>query len=485
MAEGPGRGSSFALSIVLLGVAAWAWWMRTTQSEHKPQPPVGSQLADAAAAGPASPDHLASPTISKLQPPEAKLAENSMPGLDSRLQTLLARFATGDFVGALQLADTTAQDASLDPASQTWLSAQMPVLLTSAGWAKLKLGACEEAIPLLRRAEALKRSPETAKGLGICHYKLRQMSAARDQLAWYLERRGDDQQMPMLYADALESEGRWDEAVRVLEQIAQTPCIPAPDTSCPKPEIIQQKLASMRGREKESWWQQQDSSRNFRLAYRAGDHEDLVAYVLQELEDALDEYTENFGFRQPRAAIEVVLYPAEDFGNVVVGGPSWAEGLFDGRIRLPIRAGLLRDKRFSDLRMVLRHELVHALFASMSDHRSLPSWIDEGLAQLLSCRPQCEEFAFPVSPGGFLELSYFETPYIGFDPLTAGRAYRQSLYMVRLLQRRYGNDGLRQIISKVRTNNELNSDAMLAPIELSFKDLHRQAAEQWQRRAPL
>lgn len=476
MAKGLGRSGSFALSLIFVSAGIWAWWSQSKRQHHsEPQPkPAAAGFTEAGAAR--------MPSLNAALP---KLDHSTASTLDERLQTLLARYATGDFVGALQIADDSIQDVTLDPVSKSWLVAQMPVLLTSAGWAKLKLGACEEAIPLLRRAEALQRSPETAKGLGICHYKLRQMSAARDQLAWYLERRSDDQQIPLLYADTLESEGRWDEAVRVLEQVAQTPCTPAADSNCPNPEAINQRLASMRGREKESWWQQHDSSRHFRLAYRAGDHEDLVAYVLQELEDALDDYTENFGFRHPKSSIEVILYPADDFANVVVGGPSWAEGLFDGRIRLPIRDSLLREKRFRELRIVLRHELVHALFAQMSDHRSLPPWLDEGLAQLLSCRPDCEAFRFPPSPGGFLPLTSFETPYIGFDPITAGRAYRQSLYLVSLLQRRHNIDGLRQIISSVSTSNELSSDAMLSSIQMSFRDLHRYAADLWQRRTPL
>lgn len=402
------------------------------------------------------------------------------------MQAVLGRFATGDFVGALTLADDYALEATLGEAFHEWLAGQMPVLLTSAGWARLKLGDCEAAVQLLRRAEVLKRSEETAKGLGVCHYKLRQMAAAREQLAWFVERRPDDKQVPMLYADALESEGRYDEAVRVLEQLAQEPCAGGAEAAeCPSPKALEQRLASMRGRAKESWYQQQETSRYFRLAFRAGDHEELVTYVLQELEDALDEYVESYGFRFPPSPIEVVLYPAGDFKSVVVGGPEWAEGLFDGRIRIPIRDNALEARRHEGLRNVLRHELVHALLAAMSDHRSLPPWLDEGIAQALSCRPRCAGFRFPPSPGSFLDPASFQAPYVSFSPLKAGRAYRQSLYLVVALTRRSGEDVIRQIVGAVTTSSDLSSDGLLAPAAVSFKDLHAYAAQLWERRTPL
>jgi tetratricopeptide (TPR) repeat protein len=410
-------------------------------------------------------------------------ADGRRPGDRRQLVPRGARRHAG--VGALSLADDYALDAALGETFQTWLAGQMPVLLTSAGWARLKLGDCEAAVQLLRRAEVLKRSEETAKGLGVCHYKLRQMSAAREQLAWFVERRPDDKQVPMLYADALESEGRYDEAVRILEQLAQKPCGGADAAECPSPKALEQRLASMRGRAKESWYQQQETSRYFRLAFRAGDHEELVAYVLQELEDALDEYVESYGFRFPPSPIEVVLYPEGDFKSVVVGGPEWAEGLFDGRIRIPIRKSVLEARRHEGLRTVLRHELVHALLAAMSDHRSIPPWLDEGIAQALSCRPRCADFRFPPSPGDFLEPASFQAPYVSFSPLKAGRAYRQSLYLVMALTRRAGEDVIRQIVGAVTTSSDLSSDGLLAPASVSFKDLHAHAAQLWQRRTPL
>ena len=58
------------------------------------------------------------------------------------------------------------------------------------------------------------------------------------------------------------------------------------------------------------------------------------------------------------------------------GRPGWSGGLFDGRIRLPIRGGLADRREFE---RVLTHEYVHALVHSVAAG-GVPAWLNEGLA---------------------------------------------------------------------------------------------------------
>ncbi len=439
-------------------------FVRSAASRSATEPLIA--LPAQAAATPPPPAQL------KAVPEETRFSEAEK----QLMQSILAHFATGDFVSALKLADDAAVSERSSQALHDWLIEQLPVLLTSAGWARLKFGDCEEATTYLRRSEAMKKSPETAKGLAVCFYKLKNLASAREQFTYYLEKQPQDDQMKLLFTDVLESEGRFDDAVRTLESIAAAPDLDA--------TALKQRLDSMRGRAKESVFQQTETSRNFRLAYRSGDHEELVAYVLEALEGALDAYIELFAFQAPSAQIEVNLYPAESFQSIVVGGPEWAEGLFDGRLRIPVRAEMITQRNFSDsLEVVLRHELVHALLAQLSGGRPLPPWFDEGLAQRLSCdgRP-CGTFQFEGRPGGFLAEPAFQTPYISLSAINAGRAYRQSLYLVRLLETKGGDDALRRIIQAITPSSRLDSDALLAPVGLSFKDLHQAAAASWQAR---
>lgn len=439
-----------------------------TRAAPDPSPP-GTALAAAPA-----PAAAKAPTLS-LAEPEGFTAKEL-----ERMKTIHGRFATGDFVGALKLADDSTVLDTATPAYHAWVVAQMPVLLTTAGWSRLKVGDCEEATTFLRRSEALKRSLETAKGLAACYYKQKNLGAARDQFAYYLEKSPEDAEMQVLYADVLESEGAYDDAVRHLEKAAEAPADKIDQ------KAVQQRLASMKARAKENAFQQVETSRNFRLLYRAGDHEDLVSFALQTLEDALDEYIENFAMRPPPAPIEVIFYPAGNFRSIAVGGPEWAEGLFDGRMRIPIRDETLASHNVSMLREVLRHELVHALFSLASDARNLPSWFEEGMAQRLSCAtPGCGAFQFPPTPGAFLTSQSFFTPYTSFDAFRAGRAYRQSLYLIFSIERLYGDTALRRLAGGVGVATDPSSDGLLKPLDVTFESLRTNAADLWDRRTPL
>ena len=490
------------ISVVGVGALCAVFGVRTLRAPGAASPkPVRT----------AGPGHHDVGATANLAPQGGTLAASAdtdgfLPAEIKQMQAIVAKFSVGDFAGALDLADERALEAGASPGFHRWIIAQLPVLLTSAGWSKLRLGACDEATQYLRRAEALGRTLETAKGLAVCFYKQKNFGGAKDQFAWFLERQPDDLEMGLLYADVMESEGRYDEAVKLLERADAVNAGHGQDANGLDPTALKQRLSSMRAREKEGVLQQVETSQNFRLSYRSVDHEDLVNFVLTTLEDALDEYIETYGMQAPRAPIEVVLYPAADFKSAVAYGPEWAEGLFDGRLRIPIRDEMMvvgQDNPF--LREVLRHELVHALFAMASDSRNLPSWFNEGIAQRLSCAsPGCGPFQFPPTPGLFLAKEAFFTPYTSFDALRAGRAYRQSLYLIYAIETLYGagisnaprgrnaalaadtpQEALRRLVTAVTTTSDLGSDSLVAPLGATFDELHAQAASLWNRRIAL
>lgn len=398
---------------------------------------------------------------------------------EAAMQRIYAAFATGDFVGALAQADSAAIAAEFSAEFRQWLGQQMPSLLISAGWAKLRLGDCDQGIEWLRRAAAIEPVPSAVKGLAVCYYKQKHMMQAREYFLTYLAEQPSDSEMLLLYTDVLESEGRFTDAVEILKQLVAL--ADKPGSNLDK-ATLSQRLTSMQGRERESSSMQTEASRNFRLTFRSGDHEDLVAFVMQALEDAVDEYHESYGLPAPQSPIEVVMYPSNAFQSVTAGGPSWAEGLYDGRIRIPVRQASQTTDR-ADLDVVLRHELVHALLALVDDSRSLPSWFSEGIAQRLSCANRaCSGFQFPPTAGGFLPQDSFITSYLALSAVNAGRAYQQSLFMVMAIEALKGEQALRQILTNLTTNSDLSSDGLMAPIGLNFSALYNSSSDYWKRR---
>ena len=98
--------------------------------------------------------------------------------------------------------------------------------------------------------------------------------------------------------------------------------------------------------------------------------------------------TQKYRFDLPRKPIEVVLYTNSGFFETNNKAPIWAEGLYDGRLRIPVQSAI--NSVISDrMGRVLKHELVHALIAEILRRKRLPTWLEEGLAQFISCEGQC------------------------------------------------------------------------------------------------
>lgn len=131
----------------------------------------------------------------------------------------------------------------------------------------------------------------------------------------------------------------------------------------------------------------QDLSEHFQLSYD-GDRSDLLNFgysqILRELEDAYQEFGELFGtfpVEAGRPRIRVVLYRKTKFDEVT-GLGDWAGGVFDGTVRIPVE-DFQRERQ--GLERVLRHELVHAFIDAVGG-RTVPGWLNEGLAQRLEWR---------------------------------------------------------------------------------------------------
>ena len=457
-----------ALGLFFAVMLAVSWLrLRDLSPRDLASPPRPTSAARTAAAAPSGP----SPKPQSLASPSDFDAADA-----AAVRPIFAAFATGDFVGALNLADHAKDQVPQRPNVLAWLSQQMPVLLTSAGWARLKVGDCDQARLYFDRSLALKATQEATKGLALCHYKQKNMRVARDHFLAYLAAEPGDSEMQLLYTDVLESESRFPEAVGILRQLVQA----APPAEQP---ALQQRLESMEGRAQESTLEQVEASQHFRLTYRAIEQADLTPLVLSTLEDAVVEFNEQFGLPPPLLPIEVVLYPRQAFGSVI-NGPSWAEGLFDGRLRIPVSSSRLDAEASAELQTVLRHELVHALLALMSDSRSLPPWFDEGLAQRLSCNQRaCAVFDFGPQPGDFLPESSFMTSYLSLSAVNAGPAYRQSLFLILTIEAKHGAVSLRQILSHLAVGSSIDSDALLAPVNGRFADLYTSAKGFWQARS--
>ena len=386
--------------------------------------------------------------------------------------------------GAFQLSVTQVEEALAKPsvtdAFKDWLTRQLPVLMTSQAWLLIKTQDCDDAVKIFYRVLGLAQIPEAQKGLGYCLRVIKSWPEAAGYLAAYVLTRPADTEGRLIYADTLESLGRFDEAVTILEGAAHQEGL--------DPQLqglVNEKLAGMRAKAKGGQGQKTERSDHFYVRYREEEHEGILRPVLDLLEAAIDEYAEVLAIVPPITPVEVVLYRKEEFHDVIPGGPGWAEGVFDGRIRVPVSANMVRDVN-GDLATVLRHELSHAMLSIRSNGRGWPTWFDEGLAQYLSCRKRsCDNFRFPATPGTFSAIETLTQPFVTLNAIAAGDAYLHSLYLTRFLISSKREDALALISSATAPGGPISSDFIAETSGWkSFAEFWGLAMAQWSGRKP-
>lgn len=410
----------------------------------------------------------ASKTIAALDEPEE--VEASMPQNDlAAVAKIRAAFATGDYGHCLDLVKQFERQKERSSAFKEWLQKQMQTILTALGWLKLKTGRCDQAIDFLKKAEHIHPTLEIVKGLAYCHFMNHSLEAAEESIQWYMKHNTSaDSEILFIYSEILESKGRFAEAVKILDELSKLKDDPN----------LKTRLSGMREKAKKANLFQTINTQYFALTYEEEVHRDIAEKTLDLLERSLDDLILNYHFREPKKPIEVLLYPEQDFQNFNPDSPLWAEALFNGRIRVPIH----QPYDLHRLQTALRHELVHALFSQMSGSRPVPSWFDEGVAQLASnCNKACVPFQFDLNPGNFLTEASFHRPFVTYKNLLAHQVYRQSLFLVLTIDYRY-KSGLQSIIENIRIDSALDSNALLQQVGTNFSDLRRNAEDLWQRR---
>ena len=210
-----------------------------------------------------------------------------------------------------------------------------------------------------------------------------------------------------------------------------------------------------------------DMSIHFELSYDAR-HEDLVRgyqEVLDRAEDAYADLRDFFGFDpvfESKQRMRVILYRRDTFSEVT-GLASWAGGAFDGSVRLPVTD---LTAELPQMSLLLRHELTHAFIDAAPTHGTVPGWLNEGLAQLLSGeRTVVMARAKEVLDPGLAPLADLTGAFSSIqDPPAVTRAYTQALATVDMIRTRYGEALLRDMVALL-TTAPTEAEADLTPHE--------------------
>lgn len=215
----------------------------------------------------------------------------------------------------------------------------------------------------------------------------------------------------------------------------------------PDSPLIKQLLAKAEREQKVEGNFSQRESQHFTLHFEGAQTSLLLPTdILQALEGDYREISNQLNF-VPTENIAVVLYTNKTFFDVTQA-PSWAGGLNDGKLRIPIQGLRGVDER---LQAVLRHELTHSFLHQMTRGRC-PTWMNEGLAMTMEGRslsPIGPQLAELFNRKKEAPIKYLEGPFNGFSTPQAMVAYAESLAAVDYLRSRYGMSDVQRMLQRI------------------------------------
>ena len=211
---------------------------------------------------------------------------------------------------------------------------------------------------------------------------------------------------------------------------------------------------------------------HFAVLFEGPAEEEAAAAAVDILERAYDSVG---GLLQafPAEPVTVVLYTQQQFRDIT-RTPGWSGGLFDGRIRLPVRGGLTDRREFE---RVLTHEYIHALVHSVAAG-GVPAWLNEGLAAALETGG-ADRARKAIVRGTVVPLSQLERSFASLPDSAVTGAYAGSALAVIDILDRVGPSRLMGLLGDLGAGADFDR-AFTSWVQISFDDFERDWVEKVQ-----
>lgn len=414
------------------------------------------------------------PGSSPARAPAAPAAEEgAAPSADAELRFQLEMDPGGgsrlnregvDLARAGRYADAAAKlrAALLESPGNELAARNLRNVLTAWGFEELERGQPRAAADRFVEALGYGRTPQLLTGLGLANVRLRQYGDAVAVLEESLARGSSDGPTYLALGEAYEAT---DERVRALEMFQRA------REAGVRSAALEDRIGKL-GREVDAEWDYgEETSRHFRVRFDSGEDPHAAREVLRSLEAAYDVVGRRFGY-YPERATPVVLYPDQDFHRVTQA-PDWAAGVFDGRLKFPVR-GLTAGP---DLDRAVRHEYAHALISQLAGS-GVPAWLNEGLAMWVEEEVPGERRAWAEEVAGqaeWLPLADLARPFALLPQDAATLAYAQSYLVVTHLVERYDERRIPRLLEALRGGRSIEA-AFYDVYPIRFERFEEEAA---------
>jgi tetratricopeptide (TPR) repeat protein len=305
------------------------------------------------------------------------------------------------------------------------LRAQTARELNDSAWKLLQGGDAARAGKLF--TEALAKEPDhpvLLLGSGVAAHMQGRSKDAAVPLRRALDLDPRLMQASILLGQIVYSDGDVANAIKIYEKAL---------THAPNDPYLTSKLKAWRADADASTGFTERRFDRFRVMFQGHADNVLAARATEILDAAFWRIGKVLG-AYPSEPVVVMLYTEQQFRDITQA-PTWAGGIYDGRIRVPA-AGAVQSPRLFE--RVLVHELTHAMIATIAP-RGIPTWLHEGLAQhfegddAAAARRRVEKI-------GVIPLQYLQGSFSRLTAPQAALAYDESLVVVDNLLRRPGMD---------------------------------------------
>lgn len=316
-----------------------------------------------------------------------------------------------------------------------------------------------DALAAFTRAAALQ--PDDASlglGAGLAAFMLGQNDIAQSRLESALSLDPANRQAALWLGDLHYRAGRLGEAITIYEAALQR---------SPRDRELRDRLAAWRREEELESRLRRVRSEHFTVLFQAAD-EPIASHALESLEAAYSRVGHTLGV-YPSQQITAVIYARREF-DAITRLATWSAAAYDGRIRIPL-SDALHER--GELDRVLSHEFVHALVA-MIGGRTVPAWVNEGLATVLESADQPVVDATPRT-GARTDLAGLHRSFVDFSRRDAEVAYASSARGVRRLIEQQGAAVVVALLEDLRRGVPFAS-AFQARISMRYEDFAALAA---------
>ncbi len=236
-----------------------------------------------------------------------------------------------------------------------------------------------------------------------------------------------------------------------------------------RPDATIQRMLSKAERETaaEKYYSERETG-HFVLRFEGSQSSDVFReQLLSTLESHYQDLSRVFG-SEPHSSVQVVLYTSQTFFDVT-RAPTWIGALNDGKLRIPLQGV---NSVTPELSRILRHELTHSFIIQLSAGRC-PSWLNEGVAQMLEPRglgPRSAQLASLFRAEREIPLNMLERGFGSFSTEEAILAYDESLLAVSYLNAHYGIGDIVRVLQRIGQGDSAES-ALRSVLHSSYSRL--------------